>query len=103
MALYRVMVDDNFHYQNPDERLELGTYETAEQALEVCRQIVDRSLEEAYKPGLSAEALYDLYVEFGEDPFVQVIDGADESAAFSAWDCAKMRCHAICGDSRSQM
>jgi hypothetical protein len=98
MPRYRVMVDDNFHYQDSDERLAQGTYETVEEALAACRRLVDRSLEEEYKPGMSAEALHDRYTSFGDDPFIVVLDGADDRAAFSAWSYAKERCRAICGE-----
>jgi hypothetical protein len=98
MPRYRVMVDDNFHYQDSGERCEHGTYETLEEALTACRGLVDQSLEQAYKPGSSAEALYSDYTSFGDDPFIVVIDGADDSAKFSAWSYAKERCRVICGD-----
>jgi hypothetical protein len=64
--------------------------------LAACRRIVDRSLEEEYRPGISAQALYDRYVSFGDDPFIVVDDGTDKDAAFSAWSYAKERCRAIC-------
>jgi hypothetical protein len=98
MPRYRVMVDDNFHYQDSNERWEQGTYERVEEALAACRRIVDRSLEEEYRAGMSAEALYDRYVSFGDDPFIVVLDGADDRATFSAWSYAKERCRVICGD-----
>jgi hypothetical protein len=97
MPRYKVMVDDNFHYQE-DDRREQGVYETLEQALAACRGIVDRSLEEEQRqrPEISAERLYDRYMSFGEDPFIVVLDGADENAKFSAWSYAKERCQVIC-------
>jgi len=55
------MVDDNFHYQDPDERSEQGTYATVEEALAACRGIVDRSVEEEFRVGISAEDLYGRY------------------------------------------
>jgi hypothetical protein len=97
MSRYRVMVDDNFHYQDSDERREQGIYETLEEALAACRRVADQSLDEEYRPGISAEALYSRYVSFGDDPFIVVIDGADDRATFSAWSYAKDRCHVICG------
>jgi hypothetical protein len=97
MPRYRVMVDDNFHYGDADERREHGTYETLEDALAACRGIVDRSLAEEYRAGISAEALYDRYVSFGDDPFIVAFDGVDDKAAFSAWSYAKERCRTICG------
>ena len=83
MPRYKVMVDDNFHYHEPDERREHGVYETAEEAIAACRAIVDRSIEEERRPGFSAEALYDRYTSFGDDPFIVVIDGVDDRATFS--------------------
>jgi hypothetical protein len=98
MPRYRVMVDDNFHYQDAEERWEHATFETVEEALAACRALVDRLLEEEYRPGISAEGLYDRYTSFGDDPFIMVLDGADDSATFSAWGYAKERCRVICGE-----
>jgi hypothetical protein len=99
MPRYKVMVDDNFHYHEPDERREHGVYKTLADALAVCRAIVERSLEEERRPGISAEALFDRYTSFGDDPFIVVLDGADDYAKFSAWTYAKERAGAICGKS----
>jgi hypothetical protein len=98
MPRYRVMVDDNFRYQDSDQRWDQGTYETAEDALAACREIVDQCLEKEYGSGISAEALWDRYISFGDDPFIVVLDGADDSAKFSAWSYAKERCGVICGE-----
>ena len=98
MPRYKVVVDDNFHYQDSEERREQGIYETVEEAIAACRGIVDQSLEEERRPGISAEALYDRYMSFGDDPSIVVLDGTDDGAAFSAWSYAKERCRAICGD-----
>jgi hypothetical protein len=98
MPRYRVVVDDNFHYMEPEARREQGTYETVEEALAACRGIVDQSLSDSYEPGVPAEALYEHYVSFGDDPFVVVIDGVDDRAKFSAWSYAKERCRAMCGE-----
>jgi hypothetical protein len=38
MPRYKVMVDDNFHYQE-DDRRQHGTYETLEQATAACRSM----------------------------------------------------------------
>lgn len=96
MPGYKVMVDDNFHYQKEDDRWEQGVYETVQEAVAACRGIVDTSLEEGYRPGISAKELYDHYVNFGDDPFIVVLDSADERAEFSAWSYAKERCRVIC-------
>jgi hypothetical protein len=92
------MVDDNFHYQESDERREHGTFQTSEEALAACRRLVDQSLREEYRAGISAKDLYDRYTSFGNDPFIVVTDGADDRAKFSAWEYAKGRCRVICGE-----
>ena len=97
MLRYKVVVDDNCHYQDSDERWQHGIYDTKEEALTICRRLVDNSLNERHKPGLSADALYSAYTSFGDDPFIVVVDGEDDGATFSAWSYAKERCRLICG------
>jgi hypothetical protein len=50
MSPYKVMVDDNFHYQNEEERNELGNFSTAEEAIAACKRVVDEDLSNSYKP-----------------------------------------------------
>jgi hypothetical protein len=85
----KVFVDDHFHYQDEDHRYEHGEFANPDEAVAVCKQIVDDCLEHMRKPGITAEALFDLYAMFGEDPFVIPGNG------FSAWDYAKERCEVI--------
>ena len=96
MPRYKVMLDDNFHAMDEDKRHEHGVYETVEEAIEACRRIVDESLKEMLKPGISADALYELYTHFGDDPFIVVVDGADDHVKFSAWSYAEARSRAVC-------
>ena len=91
---YVVMVDDNFHYMDKDERYRHGEFADAGVAIEHCRQIVDEYLESALKPGMSAEELWDSYKSFGEDPFIQSLGVAP--VRFSAWDYAHGRCADLC-------
>lgn len=87
-----VMVNDNFHYMDESERYRAGEFATAEEALARCRQIVDEYLDDAQKieKNSTANALWQSYVMFGEDPFI-VAKGA-ETVTFSGWDYAKARC-----------
>jgi hypothetical protein len=78
MPRYKVVVDDNFHYQDLNECREQGVYETVEEALAVCRGLVDKSLKEEYRSGISAESLYDRYTSFGDDPFIVDMNGRTE-------------------------
>lgn len=91
MASYTVMVDDNFHYMDPDERWQYGTYATIAEAVAVCRHLVDRSLLEQFKQGMTADQVYEAYVFFGDDPFVVGIEGSDEKVPFSGRDYARER------------
>jgi hypothetical protein len=94
-ARYRIFVDDNFHYMDEDERYELGTYNSAEKAIALCRGMVDRDLEYFYKPGMSATELFSHYKSFGEDPFIVSLDGAPR-LEYSSWGYAEARCKDIC-------
>jgi len=85
------MVDDNFHYQNEEERYELGTFLTAEEAIAACKRVVDEDLNNSYKPGDTGPELYERYTMFGEDPFIVPLDEADSTVKFSGWDYAKER------------
>jgi hypothetical protein len=44
---------------------------------------------------MTADALYQLWVIFGEDPYVMPVDRTDARVAFSAWDYAKERCEVL--------
>jgi len=84
---YIVLVDDNIHYMDESERYELGRFATLADAIEVCRRLTMESLEHLYQPGMSAEALYDHYVSFGDDPFV--VGPGQTEPPFSARKFAK--------------
>ena len=90
--IYKVLVDDNFHYQDESERITEGVFATADEALAACRAIVDEFLADAVRSGMSSEALFDHYTMFGEDPFIVPIDDNSPRVKFSAWDHARQRC-----------
>ena len=75
-----------------DERNTLGEFDSLDAAIEVCKKIVDAFLRQRYEPGMSADALYETYVAFGEDPFIV---GGNGRVDFSAWNYARERCSAI--------
>jgi hypothetical protein len=85
------MVDDNFHYQDSDERWEHGSFSTAAEALAACRRVIDESLLHEYSEGgVTAEKLYDRYGSFGDEPFVVAPQGAPK-VDFSARSYARAR------------
>lgn len=67
---HQVLVDDNFHYMDEDERTEVGSDDTIEEAVEAAKKIVLDCLRGQNKPGMTPEQFYDYYTTFGDDPFV---------------------------------
>ena len=67
---YKVYVDDNYHYMDKDERYPAASYDSLEEALQKCREIVIRSLEDLYEKGIIPENLSAQWSMFGEDPFI---------------------------------
>jgi hypothetical protein len=100
---YKVLVDDNFDYMDESRRYELGEFHSLDAALEASRKIVDEYLLSTYQPGMTARALYESYMTFGEDPFIVAIPLHGTGILFSAWDYAKQRCDELCtpGDLRA--
>lgn len=92
MLFYIVLIDDNFHYQDEAERTSHRVFETAEEAVSACKKIVDEWLADALKPGMNSEALWEAYMHFGDDPWVQAAYPNDVSAVnFDAWSYARER------------
>jgi hypothetical protein len=90
---YKIVVNDNYHYMDEGESYTHGEFETAEAALGAARALVDEDLRGAYRPGMTADELYDQYTSFGEDPFIV---SEDQSCRFSAWTYAEERCREMC-------
>jgi hypothetical protein len=89
---YQVLVDDNFDYMDESKRWEQGRYDTLEEAMAVCKRMVDDFLQDAYRPGMSAEELERAYRMFGDDPFIPGVD----RETFSAWTYASGRAREMC-------
>jgi hypothetical protein len=89
---------DNFHYEDADEVFRQGAYPTFDAALAACKRMVDQELTDALKPGVlrrvAAKELYEYYMAFGVDPF---IEGPCNDRSFSASNYAKVRCSQMLG------
>ena len=94
---FEVLVDDNFHYHDESERFKHGEFETYQEAVNACKEIVDAELLGLYKKGTSAAELYASYTSFGEDPFIRPAPKEDR---FSAWEYARKRCEEFTGASQ---
>jgi hypothetical protein len=89
-----VTVAENSHYMDESEHWEAGTFATLEEAIAKAKQIVETSLDKAFKVGGGDKELYEHYVRWGDDPFIKVIDGPQDGVSFLARDYAKERCAA---------
>lgn len=89
IPIYEVFIDDNFHFMDEDERCSAGRFYRYKSALVRAKRIVERSLLDIYKPGMSAEELDGLYRNFGEDPFI--VPTPEGRPPFSAWEYAAAR------------
>ena len=86
---YRVMVDDNFHFMDEEERYCHGEFASYAEALAAAKKIVESSVAE--EEGTDAGAIYVTYTGFGEDPFILAFGGAEAPGEiFSAWDYARI-------------
>ena len=86
---YEVLVDDNFHYMDEEERYSAGVFQTYGEALGHAKRIVDESLLHLHEPGKSVGDLIARYVSFGEDPWIRPTPEGTER--FSARDYARQR------------
>ncbi len=93
---YTVFVDDNFHYQDEEERWVAGKFSSYEEAVAECKRLVELSLQEglSQKGPITADELYKYYTSFGDDPFVSPVPTND--SRFSAWSYAEERCQILC-------
>jgi hypothetical protein len=96
---FRVLVDDNFHFMDEDERYQAGEYDDYASALAKCRAIVDESLQEQLQPSMTADELLSAYGSFGEDPWIS--ETPVGLTRFSAWDYACERSGDICPQSEA--
>lgn len=78
---FDVIVYDNFHHGDTEERYVHGTFRTYDEALAEAQKIVESSLRHCYKAGMTSDELYKAYTAFGDDPSVVPGD-------FSAWTYA---------------
>jgi len=73
---YRVMVDDNFHYMDPDERYQLAVCDTEEEARALCIGRLEADLRALAADCSTPSELVQQWMSFGEDPFVVATDGS---------------------------
>jgi hypothetical protein len=95
---FQVFVQDNFHACDDSDFDEAGVYTSLDEAIAVCRAIVDRDLAHQYRPGMTTDELYNRYTSFGADPFIRNTEQprTPSSVMFSASTYARQRSDEIC-------
>ena len=96
---YTVMVDDNFHFMDEDERWTAGTYGSLREALDKCLQMVGQDLRQGYRSDITATDLYESYTMMGDDPFIT----GPMRTVFSAWNYAKELAEFLAGKEEEAM
>lgn len=91
---YQIFIDDNFHYMDEDYRRFHGEYNTLEEAIGFCRNIVDKYIGGMDYQNSSFDQLWEQYTAFGDDPW---ISGPVEGVPFSAWDYARGELRELAG------
>lgn len=92
---YTVLVDDNFHFMDEDERYTLGVFPTKREALNASLKLVGEDLLGASPADATAEDLTACYEAGGEDPFIVGVP-------FSAWDYAADLARVLAGKPPSE-
>ncbi len=67
---YTVMVDDNFHYMDEEDRYKHGKFSTFEKAVKACKKIVDEELRDYLDQGIKPEDLSSTWSLYGSDPYI---------------------------------
>ncbi len=93
---YKIYLEEDYWFQDDPELLSAGKviYETYEEALRECKRMIDDFLIRNYKPGMTVDELYNLYLQFSDEPY---IIPRGENNQFSHSKYAKEQCVEICG------
>ena len=67
---FKIFVDDNYHYMDESERYAAGSYDSLDEAVNKCKELTIKSLENLYEKGITPEKLQIQWSMFGEDPYV---------------------------------
>jgi len=87
MSFY-LRIYDNYHYQDESEAFNSGSFETAKEAYNKCKSIIDEFITSCFEQKLKAEDIYSQWMTFGEDPVIRSTEKCDY-IRFSASDYLK--------------
>jgi hypothetical protein len=89
---FTLILDDNFHFMEADERYTAGEFDSEDAAIHQAKAIIDEFLKAQFTPGMKADDLYSIFCSFGESPFIT------PECGFSAWAYARKRCDVVCAE-----
>jgi hypothetical protein len=96
---FTVWVDDNYHFMDKSYRYQIvDDYDTKDEAIAKCREIVESSIGTNHKKGKSAEELFSGWSMYGESPFIVSsfsISPEYKETIFSASEYAKEFCEKL--------
>jgi len=95
MAAYRIRMDDNRRLESRGP--EHGSYASEAEAVAAAHELVEASLVQLHRPGMTADELLEAYFGFGQYPAIVPPPGAPH-ISFSAWDHAAQRAAAFCAE-----
>jgi hypothetical protein len=101
LSTFLVFQTDNFHPMDPEHEFQAGQFATFEEARAAVQRIVDESLQEVFKAGMTAEKLLDTYDAFGEGAYIVEL-GEKTEPRFSSREYAEARCAVLCARSASE-
>ncbi|HAN78749.1 MAG TPA: hypothetical protein DCQ31_13795 [Bacteroidales bacterium] len=81
---FSLKVYDNYHYMDESETYLTGNYETAEEAVNAAKKIVEEFLLQLLEQGTEPDQLYQIFLNFGEDPMVISTNPNLEAPFFSS-------------------
>lgn len=93
---YKVYVTDNYAAMDDSGEYQLGIYETADEAVDAAKKVVDDPLISRYEKGMNANQLYKRFAMFGEVPNIVSLPPATENLSFCARQYARLRSKEIC-------
>ena len=65
--MYKILIDDNFHFMDESERTDHGDFATAEEAIAECKAIIDDNLA-GFMPRKTAQELFEIYAHLATTP-----------------------------------
>ena len=102
MPGYRVTIADAVQLMNREQPADGSTFGTAAEAIATAKALVEASLKQLHRPGMTADELLQEYFVLGRDPVV-VPPPSAPPVAFSAWDHAAARAAIMCKESLNDL